>query len=169
MNRWGLDLEDEFAENTRCGTRSFKHIKASDCWETASAPIWLLLPLQIPDPPGENLLSRAWLGFVRIQVRPGSMENEAPFGLAESECALIRTVAISETCSQNWRDMEEVNERIRLFKRHQASRCKHKRCKHSRYCFQADASIRHRIKSILPRTNNIMKSIHILYWFLRIE
>lgn len=79
------------------------------------------------------------------------------------ECAVIRTVAISETCSQRCRDMDELNGRIRLFKRHKASRCKHKRCRHSRYCFQADTSIRRGIKSILARTDNIMKSIHILY------
>lgn len=82
------------------------------------------------------------------------------------ECAVMRTVAISTSCSWNWRNIETLNGWIRLFNTYETSQGKHERCRHSCYCFSADTLILRHIKSILPRTNNIMKSIHILYWFL---
>lgn len=113
----------------------------SVCFISTENWSWLLLPLQcfiLKDKtcstgPGlvsfPTRLSKSGLG----QWRTNHLLDKERWRL--KECTVIRTVAISETCSQNWRDLEGLNGRIRLFKRHQTSRCKHKRCRHSRYCF----------------------------------
>lgn len=154
-------------ENTHVLSNTSKHLTA----ERPRATRVRLIAASSPDPLPCFILQDKTCstgpGLVSFFRNSGQVQvngERSTFWVKElKECAVIRTVAISETCSQRCRDMEELNGRIRLFKRHKASRCKHKRCRHSRYCFQADTSIRRGIKSILARTDNIMKSIHILY------